>query len=569
MSEVDKKALEASFAKWCAERVPDMQEDRAFERFVIEQVLKDFDLTDDEIDSGHCGGGDDGGVDAMYIFVNRQLIRDESVIPDPATEVDLVIIQASRQQSHSEASIQKLDLFSRDMFDYAKPVTDLTYLSEKARESVALVRRTYESVMASNHTMRVHFHYGTKSVEPANKKVEARSANIESFIRGTITSAAVQFTYWGCQQLLASARTIPNVDEIIDMAHYFGAKDGSVVCLVPLSSFAAMIRTEAGELKTRLLEPNVRDYQGAKNSVNEEIRNSLTSKSGAEDFWWLNNGVTIIAGECSIGASKLRMKRPEIVNGLQTSHEIFGASASTTLDDKRHVLVRVIVAPDERSRNRIIKATNSQTPVSPLSLRATDRVHFDIEDRLKLYNLFYDRRKGEYRRLRKPVSRIVTMRAVGQAVIAAVLRRPDDARARPQNVLGDEARYKSVFSRDYDPDLYVSCVLIVRLADEYIAKRGASHKTRNNIRYHIVTLLASAVTGKATPTASDVARALPAIRTLSDDALIDAYDAANSIYLRLGADDAAAKSSAMVVDIEKAAGVIAAKTYAVGPTRVV
>ena len=41
----------------------------------------------------------------------------------------------------------------------------------------------------------------------------------------------------------------------------------------------------------------VRDYQGH-NSVNKEIGNTLVS-STPEDFWWLNNGVTIVAEDVS------------------------------------------------------------------------------------------------------------------------------------------------------------------------------------------------------------------------------------------------------------------------------
>jgi len=61
MSQLDVKALEANFEGWMDERMPDSSKHDAFERFAIEQVLKDADLSDDEIDSGLIGGPDDGG----------------------------------------------------------------------------------------------------------------------------------------------------------------------------------------------------------------------------------------------------------------------------------------------------------------------------------------------------------------------------------------------------------------------------------------------------------------------------------------------------------------------------
>ncbi len=39
-----------------------------FEHFAASQVLKDFNLSDEEIDSGNSGGSNDGGCDNLYIF---------------------------------------------------------------------------------------------------------------------------------------------------------------------------------------------------------------------------------------------------------------------------------------------------------------------------------------------------------------------------------------------------------------------------------------------------------------------------------------------------------------------
>ena len=44
-----------------------------FNHFVCEQILKDYDLSDEDITSGLVDGGDDGGIDGFYIFVNKNL----------------------------------------------------------------------------------------------------------------------------------------------------------------------------------------------------------------------------------------------------------------------------------------------------------------------------------------------------------------------------------------------------------------------------------------------------------------------------------------------------------------
>jgi len=62
-SEWDIKGLEANFEGFKGDRYPSVSVSDAFERFAARQILKDADLSDDELESGILGGGDDGGVD--------------------------------------------------------------------------------------------------------------------------------------------------------------------------------------------------------------------------------------------------------------------------------------------------------------------------------------------------------------------------------------------------------------------------------------------------------------------------------------------------------------------------
>jgi hypothetical protein len=52
MSAHEVKLFEANFNVWKTDRGAGLEESKAFERYVIEQVLKDFDLSNDAIESG-------------------------------------------------------------------------------------------------------------------------------------------------------------------------------------------------------------------------------------------------------------------------------------------------------------------------------------------------------------------------------------------------------------------------------------------------------------------------------------------------------------------------------------
>ena len=46
----------------------------SFELFAFEQILKSFDLTQQEMEHGWVDGKDDGGIDGFYTFVNGSLV---------------------------------------------------------------------------------------------------------------------------------------------------------------------------------------------------------------------------------------------------------------------------------------------------------------------------------------------------------------------------------------------------------------------------------------------------------------------------------------------------------------
>jgi hypothetical protein len=134
MSEMDVRALQANFDGWTQDRAPALAKSKAFERYVFEQVLKDHDPADEDLDAGDFGSGDDGGVDGMYLYMGGQLIAEETEPPSNISEVELHIIQAKYENGFKETTVEKLESFSCDLLAYEKSVKDLTYLNTKAKD---------------------------------------------------------------------------------------------------------------------------------------------------------------------------------------------------------------------------------------------------------------------------------------------------------------------------------------------------------------------------------------------------------------------------------------------------
>ena len=71
-----------------------------FEHFAISELLKNYNVSDDEIDNGNVGGGNDGGCDGIYLFLNDELVSQdqiESLSAPKGSTLRLNIVQAKNE----------------------------------------------------------------------------------------------------------------------------------------------------------------------------------------------------------------------------------------------------------------------------------------------------------------------------------------------------------------------------------------------------------------------------------------------------------------------------------------
>lgn len=74
----------------------DTQRGEVFEKLATEQILKEFDLSSDEISKGIVDGKDDGGIDSFYIFVNGNLLQDASNFVWPRSSCEIMVYHKKR-----------------------------------------------------------------------------------------------------------------------------------------------------------------------------------------------------------------------------------------------------------------------------------------------------------------------------------------------------------------------------------------------------------------------------------------------------------------------------------------
>lgn len=529
-----------------AELAPELSESEFFELFVSEELLKDRSLSYDELCAGLIGGANDGGIDGIWTFVNGALIQEDTDLTGlkKNVEVELVVQQAKRSNGFGEEPVNKFIAITENLLDLSKPTSNFS--SRYSADVIAatdLFRNTYQVLASRFPTLKIRYYYASFGDE-VHPNVQAKANDLKSKVPVLFSDAETSFEFLGASSLVSLARQKPKTSFKLTLAESPISSSGAVayICLVNLRDWFDFITTDTGEVREELFEANVRDYQG-KTEVNREILTSL-QEEGLEDFWWLNNGISVLASQATQSAKSLTIEDPQIVNGLQTSRQIFEffRSERSDAEEKRLVLVRVIVPEAPESRDKIIKATNSQTYIPPASLKATDKIQRDIEEFLKPHGIYYDRRKNLYKNQGKAVADIISIAKMAQALMSICLARPDDARARPSSLLKSDADYEKLFAEKHPIEVYLACIKILRAVESRLrSMEELEQKDRNNLRFYAALQLARSLTNEVIPSMSSLSGI--ANTSISNTGIDSAIADCRREYEALGGTDQVAKGT--------------------------
>ena len=528
-----------------------------FEYFSSSQILKDYDLSDDEIENGIVGSSGDGGCDSIYIFLNKNLVlpdQIDSIIPSKESKVEMVIIQSKRETSFKESAIQKWKDVSNNLLSLSNSLSDFTTrYNDDVRESFGFFRDLYTKLLRSRVKLEFKYIY-VSYAEEWHPNVKQQAEELKGLVCKLFPNAKVNIEFVGAAELYdkynTPAETIVNLP-LAEVPIALG-KNKNYVGLVSLKDYYRFIVSEDNILRRKFFEANVRDYQG-RNNVNSSIRETLETGQ-SEDFWWLNNGITILTSEAMlVNNRELQLTNPEIVNGLQTSNEIylyFKNNLNLLDSETRNVLVRIIVPDSEESRDNIIFATNNQTNIPKASLRVTDPIHLQIELYLKGRGLFYDRRKNYYKNQGKKPSEIIGVSFLGQCLITLFLKKPDYARARPSTILTDDDSYNKLYIENQDLDVFYRCAVLGKKVQKNL-KRTIQYTSaeKSDILFYLLYGVVANSIKKNNITIADIKHL--DIDSITDDVISEVKDKIYNIYKENGGNGRVAKSSEFVNKVDE------------------
>lgn len=469
-------------------RLPSDKRDEAFEYLAFEQILKDYDLSSDEVLSGSVDGSRDGGIDGFFVLVNGHLLQDpESFLwPRSSTELRVLLITCKHHDTFKQATLDALIATLTEFLDFAVDDSALTgAYSEALLRMRSNLKFAYRKLSPRLSSFTVNVYYASRGdVAELGDEVAARAKQIASVVEDSFGSCQASFSFVGATEIIQLHRRMPNYTLELPFVEAL-AKGERYVLLARLTDYFNFV-TDGGRLRRYLFESNVRDFMGL-NRVNEDIRHTLKDQS-SPDFWWLNNGVTILATSAAITGKSIQVSDIQIVNGLQTTESVYRHFRDNPpTGDDRCVLVKVLVTKDEAVRDAITRATNNQTDVELASLHATDKIQRDIEDVLLRHGLFYERRKNFYANQGHSPQELVTPLYAASAYIALVLKTPQRAVSLRSKFMRDPASYAGVFSESAPLAVWPKIVQILRRVDaelEFLRPRNSrSDKFLKSWRY--------------------------------------------------------------------------------------
>ena len=500
-----------------------INDDKNFEYFAAEQLLKDENLDEDEISLGLIGDSNDNGIDGFYILLDGEFIDQIEQVEGKYKELKVYFHQYKNRYKIEEDVVLKFNNAFNDIMNFDN--IELNGWHEELKEKIILLRNII--LKTATHALKIKFiinHISKANSEDIkdNESYWSKVDNLKKLIKNSgISRLDVEYDFIGGEELknLSYRKPEYSIDLVLKdspLTLEFGDNNIGYIALVGLKNYYNFI-VENGNLKRYIFDSNVRDYQN-KTIVNKEIENTIKNDYNS-DFWWLNNGITIIAGKDStqIG-KKLSLKNVQIVNGLQTSYSIYNSLKDINFDefkDDRSLFVKIIICDQKDIIDRIIRATNSQNAIPSGVLRATDTIQRDIEQFFLSKGYYYDRRKNYYRNLGKPRDKIISINLLSQCIVSLVLpdKNPSRARSNPTILIKKDEDYNSVFGGKYDFQVYLNSVLIFKKVDKELkklisdAKFMADNKLEKIIKlfkFHISRVLISEIIEKGTPVANDL-----------------------------------------------------------------
>src|SRR2546423_3569588 len=135
-------------------------ESEYFELFSIDNVLKNFDCSLEQLEEGWVDGGDDGGIDGFYVFIDGISLSEQLDLKRVRSEpiIEIYILTVKLGETFRQTALTLLLGTLVDLFDLRNANLANPYF-EPLVELRQRFRKTYIELADKNPSMRINIVY--------------------------------------------------------------------------------------------------------------------------------------------------------------------------------------------------------------------------------------------------------------------------------------------------------------------------------------------------------------------------------------------------------------------------
>ena len=441
--------------------------------FSTYQICKKHNLDENMLIDCIVEGGGDGGLDSIVALVDKKYIYSLDEFNEYAEQInensriDLYFIQAKETNGIKETAFMKIkDVFEKLLVSNSITEELRMQYNQVLIEKFELINEIIikSSPKTNNIYINVAYAYtGNLDKDSISIGTKNQINSIKKLVSDTtyINEANISIDIFDSNKLINIANKSIQKDYIIKYKtifkmNYRSDSENGFVMNMSIKDYYNLI-TQDNEIIDVLFEGNIRDFEGQTVEVNKNIKNTLEEVYDA-DFWWLNNGITMIVDSYTpLPNDSAKVVNPIIVNGLQTSYTIFNyfkENIDKLENEDRNILLKIVNTDSINISDMIISSTNRQNAVKPAQLKATDPIQKDIEQLLLKNGIYYERRKNYYKNRGIDKHKIVTLENLAQYLESIYYGNCSGARNNPTTLLKSEKLYNKLFNNSINPNIY-------------------------------------------------------------------------------------------------------------------
>lgn len=359
----------------------DMSEDNAFVLFILRDVLGLEQSTYEE--AMQAGGKGDCGIDAFWsdeetiYILQAKFYKDSLKVKEG--DIDSFILTPDYLSDPTIIDSQNGKLITRGK----------RFIKQKAEE--------YKDLKESGLETNLLF-VTSSSFEPkAEKKI----------VYYKKTRPNYRLDFWDghevYNQFISNKKhEQPDVDfELVDEQYFDTKNKKNLIAPYAVITIRGTDLFDAyNKYKQSIFTQNLRYFLGKGGKINKEIKTTIEDSNKRNNFWYYNNGLTIICDDFEIDreSKKIHIKNLQIVNGGQTTRSIYEALLDLGKEPGREVLVmaRVIKTKDNESLiEQIRDYNNRQNPTKARDFVSHNKKQQELQPMFQNLGYYYEVKRGE------------------------------------------------------------------------------------------------------------------------------------------------------------------------------